>query len=277
MRVISKRQRMMQYVLLVLALIITLFPIFWIVMTSLKTSQETMEYPPKIFPRSIQFGAYVSVWREKNFLLYFKNSTIVSLSTTLVCMLLSTLAGYGFSRFNFRGSKTLFMFILMTTMFPAVLMIIPYFLMMRTIGLLNTYLAYVLSYTSFSLPFATWIMKGFFDSIPREIDESGLVDGCNWFSAFWRLCVPISGPGVASTAIYSFLLSWNHYLFALTLTTKQSRYMLPVGIASLVGEFWVDWGVLMAASVVAMMPTIVFNIFMEKYLVRGMTAGAVKG
>jgi ABC-type glycerol-3-phosphate transport system permease component len=270
-------QALLSYTLLILALFITLFPILWIVLTSLKTTQETMVYPPKLLPSKIQLDAYVAVIREKNFPLYFKNSAIVSLSATLACMFFATLAGYGFSRFKFPGSKAIFLFILMATMFPAVLMIVPYFLMLRTIGLLNTYIAYVLAYTSFSLPFATWMMRGFFESIPKEIDESGLVDGCTWFTTFRRLCLPLAGPGMASTAIYSFLLSWNQYLFALTLTTKQEKYMLPVGIANLVGEYWVDWSVLMAASVLAMIPVIIFNIFMEKYLVRGMTAGAVKG
>jgi ABC-type glycerol-3-phosphate transport system permease component len=277
MLVRSRKRTAISYTLLILTVIVTIFPILWIVLTSIKTPEETMVYPPRFLPSKVTFGAYISVIREKNFPLYFKNSAIVSIAATLATMIIATLAGYGFSRFKFPLSKALFIFILMATMFPAVLMIIPYFLMMRTLGLLNTYAAFVLSYTSFSLPFATWMMRGFFTSIPKEIDESGLVDGCNWFTVFRRLCLPLAGPGMASTAIYSFLLAWNQYLFALTLTTRHERYMLPVGIANLIGEYWVDWSVLNAASVLAMLPVIVFNIFMEKYLVRGLTAGAVKG
>lgn len=265
------------YLLLVIAVLVTVFPVFWILMSSFKSAMEINQIPPRWFPSSFNWSSYKNVLTERSFGLYFKNSAIVSIGTTFLTMVLATTAGYGFSRFNFRGRKMIFIVVLMTTMFPAVLLIIPYFLMMRTLGLLNTYLAYIWSYTTFSLPFSIWMMKGYFESVPHEIDEAGLVDGCNWFSTFWRLCMPIAAPGMAATAIYSFLLAWNHYLFALALTTRPDKYLIPVGIASLVGEYWTDWSSLMAASMLSIIPVVIFNIFLERHLVRGMTAGAVKG
>ena len=265
------------YLLLVIAVLVTVFQVFWILMSSFKSAMEINQIPPRWFPSSFNWSSYKNVLTERSFGLYFKNSAIVSIGTTFLTMVLATTAGYGFSRFNFKGRKMIFIVVLMTTMFPAVLLIIPYFLMMRTLGLLNTYLAYIWSYTTFSLPFSIWMMKGYFESVPHEIDEAGLVDGCNWFSTFWRLCMPIAAPGMAATAIYSFLLAWNHYLFALALTTRPDKYLIPVGIASLVGEYWTDWSSLMAASMLSIIPVVIFNIFLERHLVRGMTAGAVKG
>lgn len=267
----------LNYLLLLISVLITVFPVFWILMSSFKSATEINLTPPRWFPTSFNLSSYKNVLTERSFGLYFKNSAIVSIGTTFLTMVLATTAGYGFSRFNFKGRKTIFIVVLMTTMFPAVLLIIPYFLMMRKLGLLNTHFAYIWSYTTFSLPFSIWMMKGYFESVPHEIDEAGLVDGCNWFSTFWRLCMPIAAPGMAATAIYSFLLAWNHYLFALALTTRPDKYLIPVGIASLVGEYWTDWSSLMAASMLSIIPVVIFNIFLERHLVKGMTAGAVKG
>lgn len=265
------------YLLLILAVLVTVFPVFWILMCSFKTATEINLIPPRWLPDSLNWNSYQTMLTERSFGLYFKNSAIVSLGTTLLTMALATTSGYGFSRFNFKGKRACFIFILLTTMFPAVLLIIPYFLMMQKLGLLNTYLSYIWSYTTFSLPFSIWMMKGYFESVPYEIDEAGLVDGCNWFSTFWHLCMPIAAPGMAATAIYSFLLAWNHYLFALALTTRPDMYLVPVGIASLVGEYWTDWSGLMAASMLSIVPVVIFNIILERHLVKGMTAGAVKG
>lgn len=265
------------YTLLVLAAAAALFPIVWILLTSFKTAQEAIRIPVQWLPSRLTFASYAALFRERSFDLYFANSAIVTAGTTICAIGLATAAGYGFSRFRFRGNRPLFMFVLMTTMFPAVMLVIPYFLILKALGLINNYLGYIWAYTSFSLPFCTWMMKGYFDSIPREIDEAGIVDGCSVFGVFVRLCMPIAAPGMAATAIFSFLLAWNHYIFALALTTRPERYMVPVGIATLVGEYWTDWNVLTAAAIVAIVPVIVFNILLERYLIAGLAAGAVKG
>lgn len=169
------------------------------------------------------------------------------------------------------------MFILMATMFPAVLLVVPYFLMLNRLGFIDTYIAFIWAYTSFALPFCTWMMKGFFDTIPKEIDQAAKVDGCNTFSAFYRVVLPLAAPGAVATAVFTFLLAWNHYIFALALTTDSKMYLLSVGIASLQEEYWTDYPTVMAAAVLAITPVIVLYSFLERYLVRGMAAGAVKG
>jgi multiple sugar transport system permease protein len=265
------------YTVLVFAVAVAMFPILWILLTSFKTPQEALRIPLQWFPSKFTFASYTALFREWSFNLYFINSAIVTTGTTICSIAIATAAGYGFSRFKFKGNRSLLMFILMTTMFPAVMLVIPYFMILRTLGLLNKYIGYIWAYTSFSLPFCTWMMKGYFDSVPREIDEAGIVDGCSVFGVFLKLCVPIAAPGMAATAIFSFLLAWNQYIFALALTTRPEMYMIPVGIATLIGEYWTDWSVLTAGAVVTIAPVIVFNIFLERYLVAGMAAGAVKG
>ena len=265
------------YTLLCLAAAVAVFPILWILLTSFKTPEEAARIPLQWLPSSFKLTAYVNLFQQRSFDLYFTNSVIVTGGTTVCAIMLATAAGYGFSRFRFKGNRPLFLFILMTTMFPAVMLIIPYFLILRALGLINSHVGFIWAYTSFSLPFCVWMMKGFFESIPREIDEAGIVDGCSVFGVFVRLCIPIATPGMAATAIFSFLLAWNHYVFALALTTRPERYMVPVGIASLVGEYWTDWNVLTGAAIVAIIPVVVFNILLERYLIAGLTAGAVKG
>ena len=168
-------------------------------------------------------------------------------------------------------------FILMTQMFPGILLVIPYFSLMGAAGLLNTYPALVIAYTSFSLPFCTWMLKGFFDSIPPELDEAAMIDGCSRTSAFLRVILPLSAPGLVATAIFSFLVAWNEFLFAVVLTSTPGMYLVTVGIASNIGQFRIQWNDLMAASVLATLPTIILYAFLERYLVQGLTAGAVKG
>jgi ABC-type glycerol-3-phosphate transport system permease component len=273
----KRRKTIWVYVLLCIAVLVTVFPIFWIVLTSLKTSQETVKIPIVWMPEKPSLQAYFTVWKERNLVRYFTNTIIVAVGATTLSIFLATIAGYGFSRFRFRLNQPLFILVLMATMFPAVLLVVPYFLMLNRLGLIDTHLSFIWAYTSFSLPFCTWMMKGFFDTIPKEIDEAALVDGCNRFSAFWYSILPLAAPGAAATAVFSFLLAWNHYVFALALTTDSSMYMLSVGIASLQEEYWTDYPQVMASAVMAIAPVVVLYSFLEKYLVRGISAGAVKG
>ncbi|GAB4547332.1 MAG: carbohydrate ABC transporter permease [Anaerolineae bacterium] len=258
------------------ALIIVLFPVFWIFSTSLKTIPETYYFPPTLIPQEPTFEAYVRIWSIKNFSVYFKNSLIVSTLSTVLSVSLACLAAYGFSRFEFRGKRFLLFFFLMTQMVPAVLLLLPYFVMMRSLGLLNSYPALVFAYTSFALPFCTWMLKGFLDSIPFEIDDAALIDGCSRLQALVRVVLPLTLPGIAATTFFSFLVAWNHYLFALGLATNPDMYTLPVGISSTIGEFRVEWNALMAGAAVASVPTIVIYSFLERFFVQGLTAGAVK-
>ena len=206
----------------------------------------------------------------------FLNSAIVSVSTAVFSVVLAAFAGYGLSRFRFAGARLMETFILMTQMFPGVLLVIPYFILISRVGLFNTYPALIIAYTSFALPFSTWMLKGFFESVPRELDEAAMVDGCSRFQAFTSVVVPVSLPGIVATIIFSFILAWNEFLFALVLTSSDSMYPVTVGIASFIGQWRIAYETMMAASVVATVPTIVLYMCLEKHLVQGLTAGAVK-
>jgi ABC-type glycerol-3-phosphate transport system permease component len=256
---------------------LVLFPIFWMVSTSFKTDVEIVRFPPTLLPDAPTTAAYVKIWQLKSFGRYFWNSMVVASLSTALSVVLAALAGYGFSRFAFRGSRVLVFLFLVTQMVPAILLLLPYFVVMRELGLLNSYTGLVLAYTSFALPFCTWMLKGFFDSIPREVDESAMIDGCSRLQTLLRVVAPLALPGVAATALFSFLVAWNHYLFAVGLATSPDMYTLPVGIAYTIGEFRVAWNELMAGATIASVPILILYAALERYFVEGLTAGAVKG
>ncbi len=263
--------------ILIVFVLIVLFPIFWMISTSLKTRPETFNTPPNWIPNKITFKAYIEMWTMKNFSKYFINTLIVSISATILSLFLSIPASYGFARFKFKGSRTLISMILLTQMLPLVILITPYFILMRYLGLLNTHIALILAYTSFSLPFSTWMLRGFFASIPKEIDEAAMVDGCSRLQAVFKVVIPLAVPGIGATALFAFLLAWNHYIFALSLALGNDMYTISVGLGSMMGEFRIAWNQLMAASLISTIPSIVLYMFLEQYFVQGLTGGAIKG
>jgi multiple sugar transport system permease protein len=265
------------YVGVGLGALVMVFPIAWMLLVSLKTDAETVAYPMTWLPRRLNFGSYANVWLLKNFARYFLNSAAVAAVTTLLAMTAAAPAAYGFSRFKYPLSRTLQSFFLTTQMVPGILLVIPYFVMMRAAGLVNSYTSLFLIYTALALPFCTWMLIGFFHSIPKEIDEAALVDGCGRFGVFFRVVLPLAAPGIAATALFAFLVAWKEYLFALALTSEESMYVLTVGIANLFGETRVAWNEVMAAAMLATVPALVFYMFLERHMVRGLTAGAVKG
>lgn len=273
--------RPVRYVLLYSVLIISVvsitFPLAWIISTSLKTPGETTRIPPTWIPLKPTVQAYIQVWRVHPFGRYILNSTVVATATTLLCTILSVLAGYGFSRFRFAGEKVAYLGILSTQMFPEVLLVVPYFVMMRKANLVNSYPSLIFAYTSFALPFCIWMTRGFFDSVPREVDQAALIDGCSRLSALVYVVIPLAIPGTVATMVFSFLLSWNHFLFALCLTNTPDMFPLSVGIASFMGQYLSSWDQLMAAATIAIVPVIVVYSCLERYLVEGLTAGAIKG
>jgi multiple sugar transport system permease protein len=269
--------RLVIHLWLLAVAVLVLFPILWMVSTSFKTDVEIVRFPPTLLPEAPTTAAYVKIWQLKSFGRFFWNSTVVSAISTTCSVLLAALAGYGFSRFSFRGSRLLIFVFLVTQMVPAILLLLPYFMLMRQLGLLNSYTGLVLAYTSFALPFCTWMLKGFFDAIPREVDEAAMIDGCSRGQALVRVVGPLALPGVAATALFSFLVAWNHYLFALGLATSPDMYTLPVGIASTIGEFRIAWNELMAGATIASVPILVLYAALERQFVEGLTAGAVKG
>jgi ABC-type glycerol-3-phosphate transport system permease component len=262
---------------MLLLLLVTVFPFYWMLNTSLKPQSEVFQSPPTFVSLSWSLAGYARVLATRAVGRYFWNSAVVSVGSTLLAMLLSALAAYGFSRFRMRWERPLVLLLLFTQMLPGTLLIIPYFQLMANLGLINTYLALILAYASFALPFSTWMLIGFFRSIPLELDEAAMVDGCGRIRAFWRVILPLCLPGLVAVAIFTFLLAWNAYVFALVLTTDPKMFPLSVGIANMMGEYQVVWNEMMAAAVLATLPVLILYGFLERYLVQGITAGAVKG
>jgi len=263
--------------MLAVAAVVTVFPFYWMLNTSLKPPHEVFLSPPTFVSENWTLAAYDTLLRVRPFGRYFLNSLIVSAGSTLLSVVLAALAAYGFTRFHIRGAGALIVFLLFTKMLPETLLIIPYFRLMSELGLLNTHLALILAYSSFALPFSVWMLIGFFRSIPREIDEAAIVDGASRLAAFFRVILPLARPGLVAVALFTFLISWNAYVWALVLTTDPSMFVLSVGIANMVGEYRVQWNELMAAAMIAAAPVMVLYALLERHLVSAITAGAVKG
>lgn len=258
----------------VLVLAVFLLPVFYLLLTSIKTQVDAFKYPPVWIFRPT-FSNYREVFELYPFGHFLLNSLIVASVSTLVAMVLGAFAAYALARFTFRRSKDLAFWILSVRMTPPVAAIIPIFIIMRTLGLLDTWAGLVLAYTTMNLPFATWLLRGFFQDIPRELDESALVDGCSWFTAFLRVALPLAAPGIVVTAIFVFIFSWNEFLLALILTATKSQ-TLPVAVTGFIRETGIMWGHMAAAGVVIMAPMALFSLAVQRYMVRGLTMGAIK-
>ena len=265
------------WAIVAVALAITLFPFYWMLNTSLKPPVEVFASPPTFVSAHWSLDAYRTIFETRPVARYFLNSLVVALGATALSVGLAALCAYGLTRFFPRGATPFVMFLLFTKMLPETLLIIPYFQLMSDLNLLDTYLALILAYSSFALPFSVWMLIGFFRSIPREIDEAATMDGATILQTFRRVVLPLARPGLVAVALFTFLIAWNSYVWALVLTTNPSMFVLSVGIANMVGEYRVQWNELMAAAVVAAVPIMVIFGFLERYLVDAITAGAVKG
>ena len=262
---------------LVIALLIFLLPLVWAAITSFKTVPEAYLWPPTYWPKEATWEGYINVWKFRDFGTMFRKSVIVSVISTVVCALFASFAAYGFSRFKFKGNKFVQFLFLFTQMVPAILLLLPYFIFMSKLKLINTHFSLILAYVSFSLPFCTYMLRSFIDSIPKDLDEAAMIDGANRAQILVQVIFPLALPGIAATALFGFLVAWNHYLFAMGLTTSPSMFTLPVGIASLNGEFRVAWNELMGGALIASLPALLLYVFLQKYFVQGLTSGAVKG
>lgn len=267
----------LRWVCLILALAVMLFPIYWMLNTALKPSAEIFQYPPTFWSENWSFDAFWKVMTERPIGRYFLNSLIVATGTTLLSLSIASLAAYGLTRFPIRIEALIILSLLFIKMLPEALLVVPFFELIAGAGLLNNYIALILVYSSFALPFAVWMLVGFFRAIPRELDEAGIMDGASRLGTFAMVVLPLAKPGLVAVAMVTFLTAWNAYLWSLVLTTAPSMYVLPVGIATLKGEYQVNWNELMAAAVIAVVPVLAIYSILERHLVAGITAGAVKG
>ncbi len=275
--------RTLSYTYLAVILVFAFFPLFWMLSSAIKPIEDLFVIPPQWIPQHPTLSTLNSVIvgdydRPSLFPTYFKNSVIVTLGTTALALVVSTLAAYALSRYRFRGSGSLMMSILSIQMFPQGLILISLYLTFQSLQLLNTYPALILANTCFAIPFSIWMLKGFFDTVPREIEDAALIDGCTRLSTLFQVSLPIVTPGLIAAGIYIFLIAWDEYLFAASLTIDPAMRTLPPGIVqSFVGQFYLNWPNVMAASVLMTIPVTVLFLLFQKYLVQGLAAGAVKG
>lgn len=254
------------------------FPLFWMIVTSLKPAFELFRRPPTMLPETVTFEHYWRLLTETPFLKYFRNSLILAMSTTAVVVAIGTLGAYSLVRFRYRGRESLAFLVLFTYLLPSVVLIIPLYLLMVNLGLSNTIFSLIIAYTTFALPYALWLLRSFMAGVPEDLESAALVDGATRLGAFWDVILPQLLPGIISTALFTFILSWNEYLYALVLVNSDEARPLTTGVMTmLISAFNIEWSLLMAASVMMSLPLIVAFAFLQSYLTRGFGAGAVKG
>ncbi len=266
---------------LVFLLIFTVLPMLWMVLTSLKTQFAAMQYPPQWWPAEPTLQNYTKLLDPSNsvgadFLRYFWNSLYVAVATTILGVTVAVPAAYAFSRFRFPGRTFLFFAVLLRNMFPAVVFLMPLFLLMRWMGLVGTHGSLILTYLTFGLPLSIWLLKGFYDNIPIQLEQAARIDGATRFQAFIYIVMPLSTPGIIATSIFSFIGAWNEYVYAVTFLNNKERLTLPVGIQRFFAEFATDWPGLMAATFLMSVPVVLLFLILQKYFVRALTEGAVK-
>jgi len=275
----SKLARLSKYILLCVSVLAAVVPVYWMVTISLKSEVDQFATPPRWLQFSPTLAHYSDAFLTRSFGQYLLTSITVAVLSTICAVTLGTLAAYGLARFRLRArlDQRLSMWILSTRMFPPIVTAVPLFLMMRDLRLLNTLTSLVIVYTALNLPFVVWMMRGFFRELPRELEEAAMVDGDSRLGALVRVILPLVTPGLAATAVFCLIVSWNEFLLALVLTQTDAAMTLPVGIAGRVTQYEIKWGVMSAAGVVAMIPILVFAMAVQRYLVRGLSLGAVKG
>lgn len=260
--------------------VFAMLPFAWVFLASLKTRAELYATPIVYLPASwLNVSNYVEAWTSKltPFSRFFANSVWVSSVTMVATTAVSILAGYALARFRFAGRQTLLLVFLATQMFPAVLLIAPLLAQWQALGLLDTYQALVYSNLSFTVPFTVWMLVGYFGSIPRELEEAAMIDGCGRFGALCRVVLPLAAPGIAATAIFAFVSSWSELLFAITFTSQTEMRTLSAGLLFMVGQYEIQWGQLSAGVMISTVPVAILFVFLQRHLIRGLTAGAMKG
>jgi multiple sugar transport system permease protein len=263
------------YSLLILAIIVMCFPLAWMLTISVRPNVEVMTIPPDWIPQIFTLEAYAKIFQSDRYLRVFLNTCFIALVVTVLSLLLGSMAAYALARFRFIGHRTVMMFLITTQMFPLVLLCIPYFRIFITLGLYDTLLSLIVVYLTFTLPFCILMLRSYFLNIPKDIEEAAMVDGCSRLGAILRILVPISFPAFVGAGLYSFLLAWNEFLFAVVLIESWGNRVLTMAIYSLMAEFVTDWNTMMAFSVLASLPLVVAFVFLQKYMVQGMTAGAL--
>jgi multiple sugar transport system permease protein len=255
---------------------LVLFPFYWLLVSSLETQDQLFRIPALLVPTAPTLDNFDRLFHS-SFPHWFQNSAVVASSTTVLALTFAALAAYSFSRFPFAGSRKLSTMFLFVQLFPVAVVVIPLFILWTNLKLTNTYWSLIVTYLVFGLPISTWLLIGFFNAVPVELEEAAMIDGSSRLGALWRVTLPLCLPGLAATAIYIYLLAWNEFFFALTFMNSTDMRTIPVGLSSFFAEHSVDWGLVMAGSVVASLPVVILFGLLSRYFVQGLTSGAVKG
>jgi multiple sugar transport system permease protein len=263
-------------VLVLVIVVFAIFPIVWTFLVSLKPEEDIVTAVMTYIPRRVTIENYVAIWTRSNFPTLIGNSVVTTSITVTLCTVVGTLASYAVSRFRFTGRRELMMFYLVVRMFPAVMIIIPLFIIMRGVGLLDSRLGLALAYASFLLPVFIWMMKGFFEAVPPDLEDAARIDGASRLGAMVRVVLPLVVGGLVATAVFIAIGAWNEFLFALMLTTSTGSRTWPVGLQLMVGEFQLPWGSLAAGGIISILPVMILFAIVQRAMVRGLTAGAVK-
>jgi len=281
----KKIKRVFLYIVVLVIIFGVVAPYMWLVISSVSTEAELLRVPLKWFPRTPSFEGYKEIIFGGKFAtrtaLDFKkavlNSLIVALSVTILCMVSGSISAYSFSRFRYKTLNFTFLAILAAQMVPPIVIAIPMYMIFLRIGILDNYITLIIVYSSFVLPLAIWFMKGFFDTIPEEIEEAAMVDGCSRIRSLVQIVLPLSSPGIASTSIFVFIISWNEFFFAFLYTTTLTSKTLPVLIGEFASKIGVDYVMMSTAGVLASLPPVVLALLFQKYIIKGLTSGGVKG
>jgi len=267
---------------LFLAMLVICLPGLWIVVSSLRPTVEIMAKPPVWIPQNLSLDAYVAMFSGIGrggipVIEYFRNSLIVSLTSTAIAIAIGLAGGYAFARFRFRGKTGTFLGLMLTRTVPGIALSLPLFFVYARLGIIDTHFGLILAYVALNVPFTVWLIDGFFRQVPRDLAEAAQIDGCTRWQAFWQVEFPLAGPGVASAAIFAFLTSWNEFALASQLTRSVNSKTLPVGLLDYTAEFTIDWRGMCALAVVMIVPALTLTFIVQKHLVSGLTSGAVKG
>ncbi|HEU0295133.1 MAG TPA: carbohydrate ABC transporter permease [Anaerolineales bacterium] len=265
------------YFVLALAMLYAFFPIYWMLVTSLRPNSEVFAFPPKLLPGTLTLEHYQNFIQNPQLLRYLWNSLLIATTTAIGSLLISTYAAYSFSKFRYTGRRALMFLILSAQMFPQALLLISLYLLFSSLDLLDTYTALVLSFTTFTLPLCIWMLKGYFDHIPNEMIEAAKVDGASQFQIIHLILLPVVRPALVATGIFAFMRGWNDFIYALTLVGKAKQTLPPGLVLTYIGEFQSQWADMMAASLFVSLPLVIAFILFQKQIVSGLTAGAVKG
>lgn len=269
-------QNLVLYLIIVLGAAMMIFPFLWMASTSLKQHAYVIETPPRLLPPEPTLDNFDDAWKANNFQLYFSNSLIVAVATTVLSVFFSSMAAYAFARFEFPGKELVFYALLITMMIPGLVLIIPQFLLAKAFHLRNSLLGLIIVYVAMSVPLNSFLLRGFFEGLPRELEEAVLLDGGGYFTIFFKIVLPLSKPALATVAIFTFLFSWDEYVWALTAIDDVTQRTLPVAIATFQGQHATEWGLVFAASLIAMIPVLAIFIFLQRYFIKGLTAGAFR-